>query len=350
MFPHTATQGSQHEEQRVQESLLPIPGTNLSQATLSECLLEEASAKQTIWRGAGPCATQDPALHVCGYLHKASFLQKVWSRGSLCCLHVVTLSINLTSDTGLAAYQKPVRFHVASASAVSSFPKLPAWGCCGLRWAGHRTESVWKQTCPRHWAPGWGGPAGAVGGKTYPWAWWREIKELGTGLGEEVVWPRSWFDFVGEPKISKPRSRPLLSRLNHGEISRSLLKPGGEKAVFPQSLSRQELCRNHLLHCSNESFWLWPGKPEHLWHVSTLLLLVLGSPPLVQQIINVPIENITQTQQFLLMFCMLNFFKLERVFLMKCEVITHTWQILPLANQRGCFLKCIIFQEYRINW
>lgn len=38
----------------------------------------------------------------------------------MCCLRVVTLSINLTSDTGLATYQKPVRFHVASASAGSS--------------------------------------------------------------------------------------------------------------------------------------------------------------------------------------------------------------------------------------
>lgn len=40
--------------------------------------------------------------------------------------------------------------------------------------------------------------------------------------------------------------------------------------------SHKVLCRNHLLHCSNESFWLWPEKPEHLLHVSTLLLTSNG--------------------------------------------------------------------------
>lgn len=122
MFPHTATQGSQHEEKRGQKSLLPIPETNLSQDTFSEFLLEEASAKQIIWRGAGHYATQDSTLHNCGCLYtRHLFCRRVWSRGCVGCLHVVTLSINLTSDTDLATYQKPVRFHVASASVGSSF-------------------------------------------------------------------------------------------------------------------------------------------------------------------------------------------------------------------------------------
>lgn len=163
---------------------------------------------------------------------------------------------------------------------------------------------------PRVW-----GLCGGVGGKAHLWARWREIKELGTGLREEVVWPRNWFVFVGKPKISRLGSRPLPSRLNHGDIPRSLLEPGGDKAIFPQNLCRQELCRSYLLHCSNESFWLWLGKPEHVLHVSTLLWIGIGEATTSCTTSTKSSSwEITQAQQFLLVFCILHFFKLERVF------------------------------------
>lgn len=118
MFPYTATQESQHKE--------------LSPKKLASNPRDQPFARHTFWvaPGRGQCKTDNlercRVLHNPGFhpaylwlsVHKASFLQKVWS---MCCLHVVTLSINLTSDTGLAIYQKPVRFHTASASAVSSF-------------------------------------------------------------------------------------------------------------------------------------------------------------------------------------------------------------------------------------
>lgn len=57
-----------HKEQRVQNVCYPSQRQTFHKDTLSECLLEEASAKQIIWRGAGHCARQDSTLHVCGYL------------------------------------------------------------------------------------------------------------------------------------------------------------------------------------------------------------------------------------------------------------------------------------------
>lgn len=154
MFAHTTTQGSQHEEQRVQKRLLPIPEANLLQGTLSECLLEGASAKQIIWRGAGHYATQDRSLHICGYLYTRHlfcslcslfYLQKVWGRWSMCCTssagllgRVVTLSVNLTSDPGWAPPQKPFGFYVASGFVVSSF--LNSWSRAAVVWGGTDAE------------------------------------------------------------------------------------------------------------------------------------------------------------------------------------------------------------------
>lgn len=68
----------------VQKSLLAIPETNLSQDTLSECLLEEASAKQIIWRGASHCTNQDSTLHICGYLYTRHLFCRRSGAGEAC--------------------------------------------------------------------------------------------------------------------------------------------------------------------------------------------------------------------------------------------------------------------------
>lgn len=156
---------------------------------------------------------------------------------------VVTLSVNLTSDPGWATHQKPFRFHVASSSVVSSFLNS-VWGCCGLRWDGCRTwvsvkANISQALRARVWSPcQWSGrknpSVGLMKGNEIveDWIWG------GSCLAEKLIW------FCGGTKSQRAGSRPLPSRLSHGEIPYSLLRLGGDEAVFPRSPSRQELCRN----------------------------------------------------------------------------------------------------------
>lgn len=212
MFPHTATQRSQHEEQRVQKSLLPIPETILSQDTLSEYLLEEASAKQIIWRRAGRYATQDSTLHICGYLYTRHLSCRRSGAGEAC-LHVVTLSINLTSDTGLATYRKPVRFHVASASVVSSF--LNSQPRATVVWGGVGTE---LSQCESKHVPGT--VCRGVGALLVEWEekpicgpGEGKLKSWGLGLGRKLFGQEADLILWGNQK-SAGRGQKGLSRLD----------------------------------------------------------------------------------------------------------------------------------------
>lgn len=258
-----------HKEQRVQNVCYPSQRQTFHKDALSECLLEEASAKQIIWRGAGIAQGRIPPCMSVVICAQGIFSAEGLEQGK----HVLFACCDPVNKPDLRhrlGYRSETC--VISASAASSFPNSQpraavVWG--GKNWGGLRAELSQREnkhvpgTALGVWGPCWW--SGRK--KTHLWAWWREIKELGTGLGEEVVWPRSWFDFVGEPKITRSGSRPLLSRLNQGEI--------------PCSLLNLELIR------------LFSHKAKKII--------------LVQQAIHVPIENIAQTQQFLLVFCILKF-------------------------------------------